>query len=313
MPIFFIYNVSHLHWQILCLIKNEDRITILCKDSYGDSSNFRDQTIDDLTSHFHSYELETIFIFKKHKEQDDNTSCGIFALQNMLITAKELKLNPNEFIKQSSKFNKFCTQKEAKNLRKTFADIYAIEVFEQEFMAFKNGVARTKIRNHHNTEIDNILTILKQQKDFLDYKIINENIYSVDHEYDEIITIEIGFNSPEIQNAYDYHYRISLNKILDSDKQVELSNARTFELKKEDYTFENNVIVILSKKIQHKQLEKMQILMVSDLKKDNSDLDETIPIVESVKRLNIENEALLDKFFNVINTSYIKRENALRK
>ena len=94
----------------------------------------------------------------------------------MLIVAQNLHKNEDKLIEDFENLKNFCSQEKANNLRIEFDNMYAVEVLDQECKAYENDKVKQKIKSHHNSEVENILTIINSETIYSDYKIINENV-----------------------------------------------------------------------------------------------------------------------------------------
>ena len=123
----FLYDIGKLHWvSVVCLNdKEQDILIVLIKDSFGSDEINKLEHI--LRGHV-SFDID--FRYNTNREQFDETSSGIFALQNLKIILKNIMTNKNNFLKNFINFNQFCNQNESLNLRKNdFADKFFINLF----------------------------------------------------------------------------------------------------------------------------------------------------------------------------------------
>ncbi len=94
----------------MCLIEKIKlkKLIVLCKDSFcKDDSNLDNKIIImDFSQQFSNYEID--FKFNLRREQNDESSYGIFALRNLEIMVQQLKNNAVGFIDNFTNFDKFC-------------------------------------------------------------------------------------------------------------------------------------------------------------------------------------------------------------
>jgi hypothetical protein len=234
----------------------------------------------------------------------------------MLIITENLQKNRNIFIKDFINFKNFCSQEKVNSLRNEFANYYVVEVLEQACKDYKNDRIKLNLKEHHNSEVENILKILNSEFTLSEYKILKEEDMKEDmKEENEAVTVEIGFNEEETYDSYDYHYRFNLKRIKEMSKQESFKKIlrSTFQLGHSDYSFENNIIKVSKDKLRHRKLQINNLIKISDYKFEKDDLDEMIPIQNAIERLYIDNQDLLDRFLSIIKSSnkfhFIKEEN----
>lgn len=138
-PTLSILNLGDLHWVAFALIRqNDGSVTAWYKDSLGN----RNQKFEALFQ-----QKGAVFISINRGEQRDDSSCGIMALQNLRIFAKELKANPGDGSRDRYKALEFCTQDEAENLRENeFPHLYQEGFLVQEICAEEEQERREAIR-----------------------------------------------------------------------------------------------------------------------------------------------------------------------
>jgi hypothetical protein len=153
-PTFIPLNIRGNHWVAMCLLEHCGQQYVLYKDSLGEERYRKErQEVESLIKKFN---VNTIFIYHSDQEQTDNSSCGIFALQNMKIMSKELD-NREKFINDFKKL-KFATQQQANYLRHNdFAQLYKEQLQYSDKM-------REVIRQNHSEEIHQIKDIIGLDK-----------------------------------------------------------------------------------------------------------------------------------------------------
>lgn len=297
-PIFVIYNIKQIHRVTLCLIKdkNKNKLSVLCKDSFGDKSEFQTNAIDDLKKFCESHNFELDFKFNKHNEQSDSKSSGIFSLQNTLIIAKNLDEN-NNFINEFVEFNGFCTQDNANILRKIFADKFAVDTYELKLKDQKNLSIKLKVSENHDSEIEEILSILRSDPSLTD-NVINETRVKDDETENIEFRIGIGFENLELEENYGYHFRVELINSKDENKIKNFKNIlkNNFALDDDRIEFINHDKTVF--KIQNQDSKKIKLrkkTKIHELLKDENILKEKdfqIAFLDTIKHLM---KANLDK------------------
>lgn len=199
------YNKGHNHWVVFALIKKEQKVTVLYRDSFG---NAQDDAFKEFVTILTQRGYTTQLKVNKEEGQFDGTSCGIHALENMRIICDQINTNPDSFLTNFETFQGFCSQKLANSLRKTrFPNLY-MEVVSQQIKEEKiNQVILTQIREHHQIELGELEHLLSGS---------GLNVIRIDANelFDRLqnrgtIAIEIGARlTPHGVNSYEYYYRL---------------------------------------------------------------------------------------------------------
>ncbi len=205
--VLFVYNIENSHWiSVACLSIDQKNLVVLIKNSLNHSR------FDDLEKKFRTLKPNNNIQFKynRAKEQDDATSCGIFAIQNLKIMADNLRDNKMDFINKFEYFNEFCNQEDAVKLRKTdFANKFALNMFYESYNQKLDEVKRELIDENHDSEIKEIDRLMNENmrlKELIPELCINNE----DESQNNSIFIEIGLESV-IKDDYDYKYRLKFN------------------------------------------------------------------------------------------------------
>lgn len=125
----FIVNLERNHWTCLSLVKNEDNLYILYKDSMEILSYNKTQ-IELYIKNIAQYECKIEkthikFIANQTVEQKDSTSCGIFALKNIeIIQQKLLEEDSNNFLENFADSDQFSKADDISKLRTEYAKEY---------------------------------------------------------------------------------------------------------------------------------------------------------------------------------------------
>ncbi|XP_071447412.1 uncharacterized protein [Hetaerina americana] len=122
-PIFICYNVGGrteedggIHWVGLCVVKIQDSIKVMYKDSKGVSN-------DGIADEFKKFHEKVDLVCHTGCEQNDDFSCGPMTLENLRIMAKKIKeIGSEKFIEIFPTLT-FSQQRDVSNLRNEFANI----------------------------------------------------------------------------------------------------------------------------------------------------------------------------------------------
>ena len=169
-------------------------LKVLYKDSFGSDSfiSERKNLEEKIENAFNAkYKLE--FKFNQRKEQEDRTSCGIFALQNTQIMAMLIQKNKNNFLANFENFDQFCSQHKANSLRqKEFALFYILGLSKQVKIDNWIKEQRNAIRQNHDEEIEQISLILEKSLTGVNVIPLLHNQSIEINQRDKAISVEIG-------------------------------------------------------------------------------------------------------------------------
>ena len=314
-PVCTVYNVNQAHWIVLCLIYKDDvnAIIVLCKDSFGDASSFKNDIESDLKSAFPNHKVH--FKFNSHKEQEDNTSCGIFALENMRIIAHELKKNAN-FIHDFEEFNSFCSQSQANTLRSgEYADEFVLGVFQSIYNEYLTFEKKMKTLEHHHVELNELNQHLYANAFFHNYKFVDHKIDAADIENTaHTIIIDIRFADNELTDDYMYLYCIELKRIQPDEQQNAVKNKiiDQLQLKSGDFSFEDNTLKILQDKLSSK-ISQQKKLNVNFICQEEDDDKLIIAFQSIIFKLLLNDSKQADKVFSLIENAKILTTNEHKK
>jgi hypothetical protein len=87
-PTFIPLNIRANHWVALSIFKHEENEYAFYKDSLG-STQYKAER-DEVEELIKAYNPDIIFKYHSGQEQEDGSSCGIFALQNIKIMSEQL-------------------------------------------------------------------------------------------------------------------------------------------------------------------------------------------------------------------------------
>ena len=233
-PVLCVYNISNVHWAAFSMVKGlSGQLIVLYKDSFGAQNT-------ELVRILKSKAAE--FKFHPGAEQaGDSTSCGIFALENLRIMARELTSDKEKFI-QDFERQVFCSLATARAHRKgDFARFYV-----EGGQAFARNAAEQsekarKLTAEHQAEAEQIAADLRSSVP-AGFKVQTEE---AERGAVQTIVVQIGSND---SSSTDYHYRIKATKdIAESQLEEILSQSKYAWFKKEDYIIEDNVFKVFKR------------------------------------------------------------------
>ena len=127
-PLYIAFNLggqsnkdSGSHWVAMCAIRNDNNLTILYKDSFGETSvgairkEFKRQ-VENLN-------LEVEFISHPGSEQTDGSACGPMTLRNLEIMAQHIQNYGEQSLINNYISLVFSKQSDVQNLRNKYATI----------------------------------------------------------------------------------------------------------------------------------------------------------------------------------------------
>ena len=231
-PVLCVYNLSNVHWVVFTLVKGKDgKFFVLYKDSFGSAKT-------ELANLLRSKKVE----FKHHRgteQQGDGTSCGILALENMRMMAKELRSNADKFV-GAFETHVFCTLEKARQLRLgSFLDFYIAGVSEQARTEALHAQKAQQLRDAHQPEIVKICDRLSESVP----KGINVAMEKVT-DARRTIVVEIGADN---QNFDTYHYRIAGTEDIQLEELQKILKDSHFAWDVSDYRIEDGIIKIFKK------------------------------------------------------------------
>jgi hypothetical protein len=269
--VLFVYNIENSHWiSVACLSIDQKNLVVLIKNSL-DYSHFDCSHLENI---FRTLKPNNDFEFKynRAKEQDDATSCGIFAMQNLKIMAENLRKNRMDFINKFENFSEFCNQEDAVKLRKTdFANKFALNMFIEIYNQKLDEAKRELIDENHDSEIKEIIRLMNENlrlKELIPELSINNE----DESQNNSIFIEIGLDS-DIKENYDYKYRLKFNY---KDYEGIMNEAKTIlaDILKIDFNkikINKNLIEIDHSLVKNIQLkEKLKPSGISNISKEDT-------------------------------------------
>lgn len=209
-PVFCVYNIGDNHWTTFATLVVGDIITVLYKDSFGDSN----ENLKNEIAKIINYKPE--FISHKTKEQISGVDCGIFAIENMKSMARGLKDNILGYIEEFKKDSGvFCSSSRAEKLRKTeYAELYVVGMYNQTAYDKARSGQLEALKNNHYPEAIKIAERIRKNADFEGYDIISAPSNQIFQGLVKSIGIEIAVDyeiDPNSSN-YPYMYRISVSK-----------------------------------------------------------------------------------------------------
>jgi hypothetical protein len=268
--VLFVYNIENSHWiSVACLSNGQNKLVVLIKNSL-DYSRFDCSHLENIFRTLKpNYDFE--FKYNRAKEQNDATSCGIFAIQNLKIIADNLRKNRMDFINKFENFREFCNQEDAVKLRKTdFANKFALNMFYESFNQKLDEAKRELIDENHDSEIKEIIRLMNENTRLKEL-IPELSINNEDESQKNSIFIEIGLES-DIKDDYDYKYRLEFNK----DYEGIMNEAKTIlaDILKIDFNYikiNKNLIEIDHSLIKNIQLkEKLKPSGISNISNEDT-------------------------------------------
>lgn len=313
-------NIAGNHWVTIGLVPIENRNILLYKDSLGEENMIEER--EKVEQIFAAAELPNFeFKYNRSCEQFDGYNCGIFALRNMKIMAKQLTSsnNENDFIENFEYYKKFVNQKEVVHLRKEkFPKMYALSLCE----SFK----RRKIIDHHSSELKYLEELLRMHKitaNNIEYSIttIEENFKEKNNQ----ICLSIALLQEEnlLENDYQYLYVIKISgrtNGFDEDftelkeKLMKILDIHIHEIYEQDKNFMKILDRNLTKSIQKKQKLHPSQLTIDELSLGDKEIEQLlgqldVQITEFNKEILRENLGLKKK--NSVVISPIKNQNEI--
>ena len=169
-PVFISFNVNNAHWVALCILKTNDKLTVLCKDSLGNAHNdIREKIKIELKKAQISFEDKN-FISHTKKEQKDSHNDGPMTLKNLELMARIIWEGGVENIINKFGDIQFCDSLSAHNIRREHNEILILKDKED------------KIKSHGLViQVIETLNSLKNNSDlYKDEKIFNPLLKMLD-------------------------------------------------------------------------------------------------------------------------------------
>ena len=233
-PVLCVYNLSNVHWVAFAIIRRENgQLLTLYKDSYGNGNNGL-------------YELlkERSLAFRPHpgvEQRGNGTRCGIMAMENVRMMARELNGNREQFINIFETY-RFCTLDRALQLRQEdFPRFYTEGIAENARIAVEMAPRAVRMARDHHQEVEQIIQSLRA---VLPPNIIVQN-ESAAADARRTIRVQIAAAN---SNLTDYIYWIKGTPDLDLPFiQEHLLRCQYVWSEGVDYRIENGVIKVFRK------------------------------------------------------------------
>ena len=217
-----VYNIGNSHWVALSieLNKDKDSLNIIYKDSYGEKREELEKAITNVYGNDFKYTISQLQ--PGQKEQEDQVSCGLFALKNMFFLAEN----------GSSNFENlqfYDSQKSGISIASVRED-YAIKYIQETYQDIKNNVQidrqREILRKELEPQVRQIAEIIKENVDFKElFKEVeirslaaSESIGKDERESTKIISIE-GRTDSELGSNY---FRIGITSAVKEEDRKPL-------------------------------------------------------------------------------------------
>lgn len=233
-----IYNLGNWHWVSFAVLKINDGVCVLYKDSKGRVNESLQELIKEINE-------SARFITNTSCEQTGGVECGIFALKNMVIMAEQLQNNIEEFIEGFEGFKGFCSLESAQELRAgDFAAKYVVGKYGEMNAADLHLSRLQQLREQHSSEAGLIEQKLKEVELLKGFTI---KALSANEELTNTIgtiAIEIATNpdTDPTREDYIYGYRISISDNLKARKG-EIFQAISDELQAHPYSTGDKSII----------------------------------------------------------------------
>lgn len=208
-PTFIPLNIRENHWVALSIFQHEGDEYAFYKDSLG-VTKYKSER-EQIAKLIQDYNPNIIFKYHSGQEQEDSSSCGIFAIQNMKVMSEKLK-DTEKFIEDFTK-EVFTNQQQANQLRKDFHQIYT------EQLQYDN-IARSIIRDNHYPELLQIKDILGvgvySIRPLAKHESLNSTIES------NTLGIDIALPTQISKGTYQYSYIITATNDCDPNTIIDL-------------------------------------------------------------------------------------------
>lgn len=233
-----IYNISNRHWVTFATFKQNANVVTLYKDSFGGDNEELLLLLKAKSSQFR--------VHPTSEQSGDATNCGILALENMRIIARELNGNRERFL-ANFETQAFCTLERARQLRQgDFATFYTQGVEEYGRLEAIRAAGALALREAHVKEVNEIVERLQASAS---QGVVGSRItiQSADATPDAVRTIVVQIGA-ENANLDDYHYRIQSTKDIPLEELQRFLMGSFFAWQEGlDYRIENGVIKVTRK------------------------------------------------------------------
>ena len=126
-------TIGGSHWVAMCVIKQDNCLKILYKDSYG-NTRYADQ-MNAIKNAFNNQGeeagLEVEFISHSSQDQEDGSACGPMTLRNLEIMAKHIESNGEQSLIEQYQSLEFSKQSNVWSIREGHASISSLDSAEE--------------------------------------------------------------------------------------------------------------------------------------------------------------------------------------
>ena len=208
-PTFIPLNIRGNHWIALSVFKHQGNEYAFYKDSLGPTQYKAER--EQVEQLIKEYNPDIIFKYHTGQEQQDGSSCGIFALQNMKIMSDKL-VDINKFIEDFTG-EAFASQLQADQLRQDFSQLY------QQQLQY-NDRAREAIRENHYPELQQIRDIIGDSQYSIRALARSESLDSTVES--NTLGIDIALPKQINKGIYQYNYIITATNDCNPDEILDL-------------------------------------------------------------------------------------------
>ena len=176
------------HWIAFAIVKKEDKVTVLYKDSLNGKKI--DEKLLNLLKK--KYGDDTELIPHEVDEQcRDTTSCGVFAVNNAKKLADFIKSSDLDNVVEFKNKKDFTKLSEVEGLRKSYGEYYKEELFVEIKRGYENAKFRSEIRKSlsKNDEVSNVVGVLKNHPSLASS---NVDIIDADKNFNKESSQEVG-------------------------------------------------------------------------------------------------------------------------
>lgn len=247
------FNKGANHWVIYALLRDQQTITLLYKDSYGHPPE------PSFKEFFNKVFPGIPFIHHATTEQIDGASCGVFALRNLTLFTDQLRNHRENFVNDFVNFKHFCTTEEANQLRREVFPRYYIRGIDQALRQEKTRQAKwAAIQAHHQSELETLQHLLAS----LPYQIElarGQQAFDRTKLKPNTIGLELGSRGEIDETQYAYCYR--LNPSLDISLEILQQQLREL-LPSYDAVIEEGIIKIVPESVPGIILKQQQTIFL---------------------------------------------------
>ncbi|OON18316.1 SecA DEAD-like domain protein [Opisthorchis viverrini] len=198
-PTIIVLNFAQLHWVVVACYPEGAKTVVLYKDSMGEQNCVAER--EKVQSLFETCIEQTEFHYHPEKEQQDNSSCGIFVLSNMKILARHMEQKQPDRMFETLCFTK---QTDVKQLRTVeFPKWYAWTVARKYW--------KEHLREMHHCELDAVRRELAAVwGDGVTIGLDGD----VKNEVESDIALSIHFPEQELffNESYRYFYKVRIKR-----------------------------------------------------------------------------------------------------